>query len=128
MAYYSKMADLIQLPPRKHFSKRENYYSTIFHEMAHSTGAKSRLDRFKDESFEVSSELRYSREELVAEITAAMLCNYCGISCETIENQAAYCKSWSSFFKESPATVIATAAAQAQKAFDFIIDENESQD
>lgn len=70
-----------------------NYYATAYHELAHSTGHESRLNRLTAKAHFGNGE--YSREELTAEITSAMLCNHTGIdSTELIDNSAAYIQSW----------------------------------
>jgi antirestriction protein ArdC len=117
-AYYAPGSDYISIPKIGQFESAEEYYSTLFHEAIHSTGAKKRLDRF-GENDTFGSE-GYGKEELVAEIGAQILCQYCGIT-RTLENAAAYCKSWCSAIKAMPATAIISAASQAQKAVDLIL-------
>jgi antirestriction protein ArdC len=100
----------------------EFFYSVLFHELGHSTGHKSRLARkdFCEASF--GSET-YSKEELVAEMTAAFLCGVNQIELKTIDNSAAYIKSWLKKLKDDPKMVV-LAAAQAQKAADYILNKN----
>jgi antirestriction protein ArdC len=119
-AFYQPAGDYVHMPNREHFEAEEPYYSTMFHELAHSTGHKSRLDRPK---FALASfgSCDYSKEELVAEFTAAMLCGIAGIENSIIDNASAYIKSWSRKLKEEPKWLV-QAAAQAQKASDFILD------
>lgn len=119
-ACYSPSLDQVQAPSLKRYAQREEYYSTLFHELAHSTGHKSRLDRKGIEGAPAPfGSPDYSREELVAEMTAAFLCGQCGIAPATLENSAAYVAGWIKVLKEdSKAAVI--AAAQAQKAADYI--------
>lgn len=86
----------------------------------HSTGHRKRLDRhakIKDHNFGSHD---YSQEELVAEMGAAYLCGLTDIQQQTIENNAAYIKSWIRTFKNEPKVLI-MAAAQAQKAVDYIL-------
>ena len=71
-AFYSPLDDAITLPNIKQFDNSNHYYATAFHEMGHSTGHKSRLDRLNNKAHFGNEE--YSKEELVAEITSAMLC------------------------------------------------------
>lgn len=118
-SFYAPAADVINMPPRKHFDSAEDWYSTLFHEAAHSTGHESRLARFHAGGF--GSE-PYAKEELVAEIASQFLCQRCGIT-RTLENAAAYCKGWSKAIREQPARAFLTAAAQAQKAADYILGE-----
>lgn len=118
--YYVPALDAVHMPRREQFTSSEAYYATLFHELAHSTGHKSRLarpDLMNDASF--GSE-PYSREELVAEMTAAMLCGVTGIAPLTVQNSAAYLKGWLSALKNDKKLLIA-AASQAQKAADFIL-------
>lgn len=120
-AYYSPSTDVINVPKIEQFTSSEHYYSTLFHEMAHSTGHKSRLDRLTKTAHFGNEE--YSREELVAEITSAMLDNYTGIdSNELIDNSAAYCQSWLNALK-ADGNMVLVASAQAEKAYNYILGE-----
>ncbi|MDD3323367.1 MAG: zincin-like metallopeptidase domain-containing protein, partial [Paludibacter sp.] len=74
-AFYSPMTDSITLPLRSQFPLIENYYSCLFHEAGHSSGASNRLSRNIINTF---GDNQYSKEELVAEMTASMLLGYCG--------------------------------------------------
>jgi len=104
------------MPLPEQFQKREEYYSVLFHEMAHSTGHKSRLNRDLTGNF---GDRSYGREELIAEMAAAFLCGMAGIIDETIDNTAAYLESWRAIIKEDKKAVVMAAAA-AQKAVDYI--------
>jgi len=117
-AYYSPLGDFVHLPNKETFISEPEYYSTAFHELAHSTGHKSRLDRPK---FAVAAfgENDYGKEELVAEMTAAMLCGVTGIETRTIDNSASYIDNWRRAIKGDSKLVV-QAAAQAQKAADYI--------
>lgn len=115
-AYYSPDFDAITLPAQASFRSLDDYYTTAFHEAAHSTGHKSRLDRGFGATF---GDHRYSREELVAEFTASFLAAVSGIE-RTIDNSAAYLQSWASALKKDPKALI-SAASQAQKAADLIL-------
>jgi antirestriction protein ArdC len=118
-AFYRPSTDTITLPTIGQFESSEEYYSTAFHEAAHSTGHKSRLNRIT-ETAAFGSE-KYSREELTAEITACMLMNIAGIEIqETFENSAAYIKGWSKKLKEDIKAIL-NASSQAQKATDLIL-------
>lgn len=117
--YYPGM-DRVSVPPLKDYRKAEEYYSVLFHELVHSTGHKSRLSRKGITQSGVSfGDEVYSKEELVAEIGAAMLCGVAGIENVTIENSASYIQSWLRALKED-SKLIVYAAAQAQKAADYI--------
>ena len=93
----------------------------LFHELVHSTGHSTRLDRFKDALPARFGSQSYSKEELVAEMGAAFLCGSSGIVDRVIDNSAAYIASWTRRLKKDPKLVV-MAAAQAQKAADYIQD------
>jgi len=115
-AFYSPDFDAITLPPVVAFRTLDDYYTTAFHEAAHSTGHKSRLDRGFGTAF---GDHRYSREELVAEFTASFLAAVSGIE-RTVDNSASYLQSWAKALKADPKALI-QAASQAQKAADLIL-------
>lgn len=114
---YMPDRDLIRMPALVRFKSSADYYSTRFHELAHSTGHKSRLAR--DLSGMFGNE-KYAREELIAEMTAAYLCGACGILEQTEEQSAAYLHGWAQKIKQEPRAII-TAAAKAQAAADYIM-------
>lgn len=119
-AFYNQSKDLVNLPKPEKFKSPEEYYATLFHELAHSTKHKNRLNRNK-KGFECFGDAdEYSKEELVAEMTAAFLCAEAGIETRIIENSAAYIKGWSSKLKENKKMVV-EAAQKAQKAADYIL-------
>ncbi len=119
IAWYSPSNDVVGMPARGLFHSSEEYYATAFHEMAHSTGHAKRLHRENfDNPVSFGSE-SYSKEELIAEMTAAMLCGIAGIAQKTLGNSAAYLKTWISRLK-SDSRLLVSAASQAQKAADFI--------
>lgn len=118
-AWYSPSNDVVGMPARGLFHSSEEYYATKFHELAHSTGHEKRLHRENfDNPVSFGSE-SYSKEELIAEMSSAMLCGVAGIEQKTLDNSAAYLKSWIARFK-SDSRLIVSAASQAQKATDFI--------
>lgn len=91
-AWYSPSNDVVGMPARGLFHSSEEYYATEFHELAHSTGHAKRLHRENfDNPVSFGSE-SYSKEELIAEMTAAMLCGIAGIEQRILENSAAYLK------------------------------------
>jgi antirestriction protein ArdC len=119
-AYYRPLADAISMPRPELFDGPEEYYSTLFHELTHSTGHESRLNRHKEEHTNcLFGSPAYSKEELCAEMGAAFLCGVCGIDNRTVDNSAAYIASWLCVLKHDKHMVI-LAAAQAQRAADFI--------
>ena len=117
-AYYRPSTDSVHMPARSRFVDAPHYYSTLFHELVHSTGHESRLhrtfgDRFGDEL--------YSKEELVAEMGAAFLCAIAGIANEhTDRNTTAYIQNWIAKLEEDNRLIV-HAAANAQRAVDLIL-------
>lgn len=121
-AYYRPSADFVQIPMRSQFKSASEYYSTLFHELGHSTGHSTRLNRFtgKAACAAFGSE-EYSREELVAEATAASVLNALGLEeANSFRNSAAYIKSWSEHIQKDPMMFV-TAMTRAQAAFDMIL-------
>jgi len=121
-AFYSPARDYVQVPEFAQFESAEEYYSTLFHELAHSTGHKTRLNRFTGKAANAAfGSEEYSREELVAEATAASVLNALGLEvANTFRNSAAYIKSWSSHIKNDPMMFV-TAMTRAQAAFDMLV-------
>ena len=119
-AFYSPNLDYIQMPRTDQFDDTEGYYATLFHELVHSTGHESRVGRPGIEAFAGFGSESYSKEELVAEMGAAILCAQAGIE-PRIEQSAAYIASWLKVLKNDKKFVV-TAAAGAGKAVDFILD------
>ena len=96
-AFYSISKKLIVLPEFSQFKDGESFYGTAFHEMAHSTGAEEHLNRLKPAAF---GSAEYAQEELVAELTSAMVCQYCGMDKYIKEDSAPYLKSWLSSLQQ----------------------------
>lgn len=119
-AFYRPSVDMIGMPDPERFSSPAEYYSTLFHEMTHSTGHGSRLARKGLDDWAPFGSASYAKEELVAEMGGAYLCAHSGIEAAVIENQAAYIKGWLGKLRQDNKLVI-HAAAQAQKAADFIL-------
>lgn len=118
-AYYSPQGDFINMPQQVSFYSEEEYYSTLFHELVHSTGHKDRLDR-DDIQAGAFGDANYSREELTAEIGTAFLCTMAGIDSVTIENSQAYINSWIKAL-ENDEKMIVLASGRAQKAVDYML-------
>ncbi len=117
-AFYSLSGDYICIPCKEQFEKINEYYSTAFHEMVHSTGHKKRLDRLVNAKF--GSE-KYSKEELVAEIGSAMILNELGIeTSDTFENSTAYIQSWLQVLKNDSKFIV-SASGKAEKAVKYIL-------
>jgi antirestriction protein ArdC len=119
-SFYSPKEDCVSLPVRKRFSREEEYYSTLFHELVHSTGHETRLNRSTLTEKAGFGSNPYCKEELIAEMGAAFLCGQAEIVERTIDNSVAYIKGWLEQMK-SDKTLIVQAAAQAQRAADFIL-------
>jgi antirestriction protein ArdC len=118
-AWYRPSTDTVGMPSRTAFNTSEEYYSTLFHELTHSTGHSNRVGRDGIEKLNTFGSESYSKEELIAEMGAAMLCGVAGIERKTLANSAAYLKSWIDVLK-SDARMVVSAASQAQKAADYI--------
>lgn len=118
-AFYRPSEDKIHIPVPERFTSGEEYYGTLFHELAHSTGHSTRLDRKLDTDPKPFGCADYGREELIAEMAAAYCCAEVGITPRTIENQAAYVQGWLKTIKADKKLLI-TAASAAQKAADWI--------
>jgi antirestriction protein ArdC len=107
------------MPKKKSFKSPEGYYSTLFHELVHSTGHEKRLNRKTiTEMAEFGSET-YSIEELVAELGSAYLSSFTGILNVGIQNSAAYLNGWLTKLKNDKRFMV-QASGQAQRAVDFI--------
>lgn len=118
-AYYSPAQDLISLPRKDLFSSYEKFFATAMHECAHSTGAENRLNRLKKSRF---GDETYSHEELVSEITQNLIFSELSLdNSEVADNSIAYLKGWLEKIKNGDVRTITIAAAQAQKAADFIL-------
>ena len=122
-AHYNCVTDQIVVPNLNKFENPELYYSTIFHELAHSTGHESGLKRKTITECDGFGGKNYSKEELIAEIGAAMLCGAVGIESMTIENQTAYIQNWIKALQADKRLIIHAAGA-AQKAADYILKVN----
>lgn len=121
-AFYRPSADSVTMPERAAFKSGPAYYATLFHELGHATGHPSRLNRKGLADLCPFGSTNYSREELVAEMAAAFLCGRAGIEPATIEDSAAYIAGWLRKLGDDPRMVV-IAAAQAQKAADWILGE-----
>jgi antirestriction protein ArdC len=119
-AFYSPSADTVAMPDQASFETEVGYHATLFHELIHSTGHASRLNRpTLTESAGFGSN-PYCKEELIAEMGAAFLCGQAGIAESILENSAAYVQNWLEQLKNDKKLIV-QAAAQAQKAADFIL-------
>lgn len=122
-AYYSPLQDYVQMPNPESFVDGHAYYKTLFHELAHSTGHKDRLNRKGVGEMGVRfGDAVYSAEELVAESSAMMLAGIAGIDTHT-DNSIAYIQAWVKGVQETPATAVVSALTQSAKVVDYILGE-----
>ena len=120
-AFYRPSTDEIVLPIRKQFVSTTEYYSTVYHELAHSTGAPTRLNRLSSTAFFGSDE--YSKEELVAEIASCALVNHVGLETSTsFRNNTAYIQNWLSVLKGDKRFIV-SATGKAEKAVNLILNQ-----
>lgn len=128
-ATYAPVRDHVQMPDRGRFDTATDWHATLFHELAHSTGHADRLNRpdLLDQDATFGSK-KYAREELTAEMGAAMLCAVAGIdTAPLIEQTAAYVQHWQQAIGEDPKIVV-IAAQRAQKACDRILGDDPTTD
>ena len=119
-AHYAPVKDYVQMPNASNFDSANDYYRTLFHELIHSTGHPSRLNRELNTNHKSEA---YAKEELTAEMGAVFLSAWAGILWYNNKNHAAYLKSWNNAIKEAEndSKFIMQAAAAAQKATDHIL-------
>lgn len=122
-AFYSHSLDYIQVPCKEQYQNIEEFYSTLFHEMTHSTGHKVRLDREDVKDCMYFGSENYSKEELCAELGSAFLINKLGIaSSKSFTNSTAYIQSWLRVLKNDKKFII-SASSRAEKAVKYILNE-----
>ncbi len=120
-ASYQPASDLVRMPDHGRFTTATDWYATLFHELGHSTGAASRLNRPDLTDAPTFDSVGYAREELTAELAAAMLCAHCRIdSPPLIQQHAAYLDHWRRKVTDDPRLVV-IAAQRAQRACDLIL-------
>lgn len=124
-ACYSPSRDVVSVPLLEQFDIPEQFYGTLFHELGHSTGHPSRLDR-KAGMGGKFGDPEYAKEELVAELTAAMVCDSLGFECErAFKNTVAYLQNWMSAL-ENDERLIVYAASRAEAAAKYILNIKEA--
>lgn len=122
-AFYSPSRDRVVVPMKEQYTNINEYYSTTFHELTHSTGHKNRLDRLHTAADAAFGSETYSKEELVAEIGSASIMNLLGIETpQTFKNSAAYIKNWLSVLKNDNKFIV-SASSKAEKAVNYIFSE-----
>lgn len=117
---YNPKEDLILIPNKNNFNTIEDYYSTLYHELSHSTGHEKRLNRdcLNSGGFLANSGL-YSKEEIIAELSNSFLCGFSGIENKTLLNNTAYIQGWLKNLKEDK-TFLFKVIKEAQKSADYI--------
>lgn len=124
-AYYMPPTDRVNVPKIEDFVKETDedaFYATTFHELIHSTGHTSRLNREELMKANKFGDADYSREELVAEIGSAMLCAQTGIDPSTQKRAVSYIAGWKKKLEDDP-KIIVTASSRATKAAKYVLDE-----
>jgi antirestriction protein ArdC len=119
MAFYSPKKDEINVPARQALVTEQDYYPTLFHEMGHSTGSKSRLNREGIVDMDGFGSHQYGVEELIAEMTSAYLCGYTDQDMK-IDQSASYISHWISKIEEDP-EILTHACTEAEKSFQYIL-------
>lgn len=120
-ACYSPLLDRVQVPQMAQYKCCEEYYSTLFHELTHSTGHERRLKREGITELHFFGDQTYSKEELVAEMGSAFILGQLGIeSASTFRNSVAYIQGWLKALKNDHRLIV-QAAAKAEQAARFII-------
>lgn len=119
MAFFRPSTDEITIPLKGQFLTGEQFYTTLLHEMAHSTGTEQRLNRTYGTKF---GDEKYAQEELVAELTSALISQSIGINSTIQEQNAAYLKGWLNNIKQSP-DFLMTILGDVNKASRMIISE-----
>lgn len=125
-AFYLPQEDCVGMPLRERFENENGYFATLYHELVHSTGHEKRLNRSTLAENNGFGSDPYCKEELIAEMGAAFLCGQAGIVERTIDSSAAYIQNWLQRLKQDKSLIV-QAAAQAQKAVDFILGRTESE-
>lgn len=121
-AFYSSSAHSVTLPYKSQFNSMGEYYGTAFHELAHSTGHRSLLNRDTLVNNDGFGGHTYSKEELVAEITSTFITSYLNINTRDLfTNSASYLKGWAEVLKDELSNSIMSAFNKAQKAFELIL-------
>lgn len=120
-AYWNPQTDEIGMPKFEAFRSPDDYYAVLLHELTHWTGSESRLDRKRHEKY---GDKTYAFEELIAEIGSAFLCGHFALNVAPAQHPE-YLKSWAKKLTgmntRDAAKFIWKAAADAQKAFDFLM-------
>lgn len=120
-AYYSPSNDTVVVPLKEQYNMINEYYSTTFHELTHSTGHKDRLNRLQSGAIASFGSENYSKEELVAEIGSATLMSIAGIETpKTFRNSTAYIQNWLQVLRNDNKFIV-SASSKAEKAVNYIL-------
>lgn len=120
-AYYSPSNDTVVVPLKEQYNLINEYYSTTFHELTHSTGHKDRLNRLQTGAVAAFGSENYSKEELVAEIGSATLMSIAGIETpKTFRNSTAYIQNWLQVLRNDNKFIV-SASSKAEKAVNYIL-------
>ena len=122
-AYYSPSNDTVVVPLKEQYSMINEYYSTTYHELVHSSGHKTRLNRLQTGAVASFGSENYSKEELVAEIGSATLMSVAGIeTSKTFRNSTAYIQNWLQVLRNDNKFIV-SASSKAEKAVNYILAE-----
>ena len=120
-AYYAPLIHKVVVPEKRQFENVAEYYSTVFHELAHSTGHHTLLGRIEESHVAAFGEDDYSREELIAELTACAVLANTGVETgSSFRNNAAYIRAWANMLKEDTKAIV-WASSRAEKAYNLIM-------
>lgn len=126
-AFYSPSDDSVTVPELDQYDVKEEFYSTLFHELTHSTMTKERCDRKQPEGFSFFGSHEYSKEELVAEMGAAMSLKRLGIDCDkAFTNSVGYIQSWLKKLRNDKKFVV-WAAGKAEQAVKYMFNYKEQE-
>lgn len=122
-AYYSPSSDTVVVPLKEQYSMINEYYSITYHELVHSSGHKTRLNRLQTGAIASFGSENYSKEELVAEIGSATLMSIAGIeTAKTFRNSTAYIQNWLQVLRNDNKFIV-SASSKAEKAVNYILAE-----
>ena len=116
-AYYEPIADRVTMPPAHLFSGFDHYYATLSHELSHWSGHKSRLGRDLKNRFGTAA---YAAEELIAELSSAILGAELGLPVTHLDNHASYVEHWLRLLRDDDRAIL-TAAAKAEEAATLLL-------
>ena len=122
-AYYNIKTDVINMPKKKSFKSIESYYSTLYHELVHSTGAEKRLGRKTITDMVPFGSESYAMEELIAELGSAYLSHFSEILPNEIKDKVAYLQNWLEVLRNDKRFIV-TSSGHAQKAVDFVLNKS----